>query len=180
MLYIDDKARGVHEGYLVTPITKFELVFGMNIAGSIKAVLWPASASLLSGRSWPASESSFIPGRAGASLPHRGILHRLQRHDVSDDGARRRSAGAARHVRRSQHAAPLSLGRHVSHCGFSALAPAPSLSLTPSPIASTGSKPYCSKTAALLPFNTTCCFLVCLRHRHTADRHAALQANAVN
>jgi ABC-2 type transport system permease protein len=39
MLYIDDKARGVHEGYLVTPITKFELVFGMNIAGSIKAVL---------------------------------------------------------------------------------------------------------------------------------------------
>jgi ABC-2 type transport system permease protein len=39
MLYIDDKARGVHEGYLVTPITKFELVFGMNIAGSIKAML---------------------------------------------------------------------------------------------------------------------------------------------
>ena len=39
MLYIDDKARGVHEGYLVTPITKLELVFGMNIAGSMKAVL---------------------------------------------------------------------------------------------------------------------------------------------
>ena len=39
MLYIDDKARGVHEGYLVTPITKLELVFGMNIAGSIKAAL---------------------------------------------------------------------------------------------------------------------------------------------
>jgi ABC-2 type transport system permease protein len=39
MLYIDDKARGVHEGYLVTPITRLELVFGMNIAGSIKAVL---------------------------------------------------------------------------------------------------------------------------------------------
>ena len=39
MLYIDDKARGVHEGYLVTPITKLELVFGMNIAGAIKAVL---------------------------------------------------------------------------------------------------------------------------------------------
>ena len=39
MLYIDDKARGVHEGYLVTPITKFELVFGMNIAGAMKAVL---------------------------------------------------------------------------------------------------------------------------------------------
>jgi len=39
MLYIDDKARGVHEGYLVTPITKIELVFGLNIAGAIKAVL---------------------------------------------------------------------------------------------------------------------------------------------
>ena len=39
MLYIDDKARGVHEGYLVTPITKFELVAGLNIAGAIKAVL---------------------------------------------------------------------------------------------------------------------------------------------
>ena len=39
MLYIDDKARGVHEGYLVTPIKKSELVFGLNGAGSIKAVL---------------------------------------------------------------------------------------------------------------------------------------------
>jgi ABC-2 type transport system permease protein len=39
MLYIDDKARGVHEGYLVTPITKTELVFGLNGAGAIKAVL---------------------------------------------------------------------------------------------------------------------------------------------
>ena len=39
MLYIDDKARGVHEGYLVTPITKLELVFGLNLAGAIKAVL---------------------------------------------------------------------------------------------------------------------------------------------
>src|SRR6202795_75231 len=39
MLYIDDKARGVHEGYLVTPITKLELVAGLNIAGAIKAIL---------------------------------------------------------------------------------------------------------------------------------------------
>lgn len=39
MLYIDDKARGVHEGYLVTPITKLELVLGLNLAGTIKAVL---------------------------------------------------------------------------------------------------------------------------------------------
>ena len=39
MLYIDDKARGVHEGYLVTSITKAELVFGLNAAGAIKAVM---------------------------------------------------------------------------------------------------------------------------------------------
>ena len=39
MLYIDDKARGVHEGYLVTPITGLELVMGLNVAGAIKAVL---------------------------------------------------------------------------------------------------------------------------------------------
>ncbi|MBV8377319.1 MAG: ABC transporter permease [Verrucomicrobia bacterium] len=37
MAYIDDKARGVHEAYLVTPITKFELVLAMNIAGTLKA-----------------------------------------------------------------------------------------------------------------------------------------------
>ncbi|MGB9147940.1 MAG: ABC transporter permease, partial [Acidobacteriaceae bacterium] len=39
MLYIDDKARGVHEGYLVTPIKRWELVAGLNVAGAIKAVL---------------------------------------------------------------------------------------------------------------------------------------------
>ena len=38
MLYIDDKARGVHEGYLVTPITKMELVAGLNLAGAAKAM----------------------------------------------------------------------------------------------------------------------------------------------
>jgi len=47
MLYIDDKARGVHEGYLVTPITKLELVFGLNIAGSIKAVLSGISLAII-------------------------------------------------------------------------------------------------------------------------------------
>jgi ABC-2 type transport system permease protein len=39
MLYIDDKARGVHEGFLVTPITKLELVLGLILSGAIKAVL---------------------------------------------------------------------------------------------------------------------------------------------
>jgi ABC-2 type transport system permease protein len=47
MLYIDDKARGVHEGYLVTPITKLELVLGLNLAGSIKAILAGTSLTII-------------------------------------------------------------------------------------------------------------------------------------
>src|ERR1700758_2508384 len=47
MLYIDDKARGVHEGYLVTPISKLELVLGLNVAGAIKAVLSGISLSVI-------------------------------------------------------------------------------------------------------------------------------------
>jgi ABC-2 type transport system permease protein len=39
IIFIDDKARGLHEGYLVTPITKFELIAGFNVSGTIKAVL---------------------------------------------------------------------------------------------------------------------------------------------
>ena len=39
IIYLDDKARGLHEGYLVTPITRFELILGFNISGAIKAAL---------------------------------------------------------------------------------------------------------------------------------------------
>jgi ABC-type multidrug transport system permease subunit len=39
IIYIDDKARGLHEGYLVTPITKFELIMGFNLSGALKAIL---------------------------------------------------------------------------------------------------------------------------------------------
>jgi len=39
IIFIDDKARGLHEGYLVTPISKFELIAGFNISGTIKAVM---------------------------------------------------------------------------------------------------------------------------------------------
>jgi ABC-2 type transport system permease protein len=38
IVYIDDKARGVHEGYLVTPITRLELVAGLHLAGAVKAM----------------------------------------------------------------------------------------------------------------------------------------------
>lgn len=38
IIFIDDKASGLHEGYLVTPIRKFELILGFNLAGTIKAI----------------------------------------------------------------------------------------------------------------------------------------------
>ena len=48
IIFIDDKARGLHEGYLVTPITKLELILGFNLSGTIKAVL--AGTVLMTGR----------------------------------------------------------------------------------------------------------------------------------
>jgi ABC-2 type transport system permease protein len=39
IIFIDDKARGLHEGYLVTPIKKFELIAGFNISGTMRAML---------------------------------------------------------------------------------------------------------------------------------------------
>ena len=39
IIFIDDKARGLHEGYLVTPIRKFELIFGFTLAGAAKAII---------------------------------------------------------------------------------------------------------------------------------------------
>jgi len=39
IIFIDDKARGLHEGYLVTPISKFELILGFNLSGAAKAVI---------------------------------------------------------------------------------------------------------------------------------------------
>jgi len=39
IIFIDDKARGLHEGYLVTPISKFELIMGFTLAGAAKAIL---------------------------------------------------------------------------------------------------------------------------------------------
>jgi ABC-2 type transport system permease protein len=39
LLFIDDKSRGLHEGYMVTPIKKWELILGFNLSGVIKATL---------------------------------------------------------------------------------------------------------------------------------------------
>jgi ABC-2 type transport system permease protein len=62
LLYIDDKARGVHEGYLVTPITAWEMVLGLNIAGAVKAVLAGCALTIL-GSLIAGLGSSFHPTR---------------------------------------------------------------------------------------------------------------------
>ncbi len=36
VLYIDDKVRGIHEAYLVSPISKLSLLLGMHVSGMIK------------------------------------------------------------------------------------------------------------------------------------------------
>jgi ABC-2 type transport system permease protein len=36
--FIDDKSKGLHESYLVTPVTKLEMVAGFNISGALKAM----------------------------------------------------------------------------------------------------------------------------------------------
>lgn len=39
IVFIDDKARGLHEGYLVTPIQKSELVLGLIASGALKGLM---------------------------------------------------------------------------------------------------------------------------------------------
>jgi ABC-2 type transport system permease protein len=47
IIFIDDKARGLHEGYLVTPVTKLELIAGFNLSGTIKAFMAGAVITVL-------------------------------------------------------------------------------------------------------------------------------------
>ena len=47
--FIDDKARGLHEGYLVTPVHKSELVFGLVGAGALKGLMAGMCLSIMGG-----------------------------------------------------------------------------------------------------------------------------------
>lgn len=49
IVFIDDKARGLHEGYLVTPIRKAELVLGLTFAGAIKGVMAGLTITIIGG-----------------------------------------------------------------------------------------------------------------------------------
>ena len=63
ILYLDDKQRGVHEGYLVTPITKLELVLAQITAGTIKATAAGILLSLVGALSRSPSALSVMPTR---------------------------------------------------------------------------------------------------------------------
>ena len=115
--FIDDKARGLHEGYLVTPIHKSELVFGLVGSGALKGLMSGLCLTIIGGlivgipRLWD-------PVRL--LLSSRGFVRRLDLHDqfhVFSDGARFGPARAARSFRRLEHAAILSLRRCISHRG---------------------------------------------------------------
>ena len=47
--FIDDKSRGLHEGYLLTPIHKTELVLGLIGAGAFKGVLAGMALTIIGG-----------------------------------------------------------------------------------------------------------------------------------
>ena len=49
IVFIDDKARGLHEGYLVTPVHKTELVLGLVLAGALKALMAGMTITIIGG-----------------------------------------------------------------------------------------------------------------------------------
>jgi ABC-2 type transport system permease protein len=60
LIFIDDKARGLHEGYLVTPISKTQFVMGMLLSGTLKATFAGMVVTLL---------GSILAGTAGRLTP---------------------------------------------------------------------------------------------------------------
>ena len=122
MLYIDDKARGVHEGYLVTPITKDRtgsrterIERGQGGDGRSRHHRDRVAA----GRRGHPVQFFHGGGPAGHDRADRGSL---EHHDVPAGGAGRRSAGAARDLRDSEYAAVLPQRRGLSHPGISLVA----------------------------------------------------------
>jgi len=47
--FIDDKSRGLHEGYLVTPITKTELILGLIFSGAVKGLMAGTTITIIGG-----------------------------------------------------------------------------------------------------------------------------------
>jgi len=49
IVFIDDKSRGLHEGYLVTPIKKSELILGLISAGALKGLMAGTTITIIGG-----------------------------------------------------------------------------------------------------------------------------------
>lgn len=47
--FIDDKSRGLHEGYLVTPVHKSELVLGLVLSGALKGTMAGMTIAIIGG-----------------------------------------------------------------------------------------------------------------------------------
>ena len=120
IIFIDDKARGLHEGYLVTPITRLELILGFTSLGrdqgrASRALVLMTLGSVDRRRAEPVRAAA-----AGAAVRrHRGHVDRARQHDVPAHGAHERPARAARDVRRAQHVAVFSERRRLSAAGVS-------------------------------------------------------------
>jgi ABC-type multidrug transport system permease subunit len=49
IVFIDDKSRGLHEGYLVTPIKKSELILGLIFSGAAKGLMAGTTITIIGG-----------------------------------------------------------------------------------------------------------------------------------
>jgi len=49
IVFIDDKARGLHEGYLTTPLSKADLVLGLVASGAIKGLMAGLTITIIGG-----------------------------------------------------------------------------------------------------------------------------------
>ena len=119
IIFIDDKARGLHEGYLVTPITQARAGGRLQPLGDHQG---RAGGLFDHDRRQPHRRHPDAVRSAPAAAPvRRRLLHgvRADQHDVPHHGARDRSADAARDLRRAEHAAVLPERRDLSAAGIS-------------------------------------------------------------
>ena len=109
--FIDDKSRGLHEGYLLTPIHKTELVLGLIGAGAIKGLMAGMALTIIGGlivgipRLWDPVRLFYL------TLVVLVASFAMISFMFLADGAGGRSAGAARDFRRAEYAAFFPFGR---------------------------------------------------------------------
>jgi hypothetical protein len=105
IIFIDDKARGLHEGYLVTPITSPGADPRLQPVGHHQGRARRARAD--DDRIGDRGHSRRVRIRCGCCVSSSSSSSRRSRssHDVLDHGAGEGSAPAARDLRRAQHPA---------------------------------------------------------------------------